>query len=700
MSRVHLSEIKPVIDAWLHDKEKLIHPLLPKSDRYSIDSDASIPYCLPKSILSLLNSPSEFLPSLTKYHGYAASKYWQRTASFFHQKFNDLESPDCLYWFLFQWKGLPGVPKQISKLIIDKNVLPLNSAVHIHPLYWIWKRGRDCKKINQLNTLEQLLNEYILDKNTFLNDCISFNVCPSLYSLPALSAHQSICGIQPSVQALFLINQSSGSFFKYPRISELINLIFNVAVTNPTDNQSVFRLVPESIRVFQDLVIQISEAQYPLFPFICWCFHGITSGLHLSLSSIIQAIPTLEHILEWYVHTWCARYPGHLQLVSIDTLNFAESRPPEKNHRDTVEIIANWDGLGLSQNAEMTLQALKLAGLTTIRVHPFKGCLDPRAKGDQATKTIFHVNADDCVEITLRKLSITPQIQARPNILGFFLWELEQIPLAHELGCYLVDTILVPSEFLTKTYKRYESKVKMVGKAISLPSRDKTIIPIEARKALDFSFIFLLVFDSGSGIERKNPYPAIKAFEQLYGGDPEVCLIIKASPPPANHWGDPFDQYNRIKAIANRYENIIFIERRIQDEEIYGLVYGSDAILSSHRAEGFGYLMSYAMLARKQLIATDYSGIASEIRSTDLPWLPLQYTLQSPIAGKFFHEMTGAMWANVHLSDLKKRMKQARSQQCQWPKIIQSRCQEYQKFDDYYSAQRYSASLLQALHQP
>lgn len=167
MSRVHLSAIEPIIEEWLNNKGKLVHPLSPRSDRYSIDSDGSIPYCLPESILSLLNSPSEFLPNLTKYHGYAASKYWQRTASFFQQKYNALESPECLYWFLFQWKGLPGVPKHISKSIIEEHRLPLNSAVHIHPLYWIWKRGRDSKKLNQLNTLEQLLNEYLSDKNAF-----------------------------------------------------------------------------------------------------------------------------------------------------------------------------------------------------------------------------------------------------------------------------------------------------------------------------------------------------------------------------------------------------------------------------------------------------------------------------------------------------------------------------------------------------
>lgn len=699
MSRVHLRKIEPIIEIWLHNKGRLVHPLLPKSDRYSIDSDISTPYCLPKSILSLLNSPSEFLPSLTKYHGYAASKYWQRTASFFHQQYNSLKSPECLHWFLFQWKGLLGVPKHILKSIIEEYRLPLQSTVHVHPLYWIWKRGRDSKKINQLNTLDQLLNEYISDKHAFLNDCISFNICPSLYSLSTSSKHQSICGIQPSVSALFLINQSADSFIECPTIVDLINLIFNVAVANPTDYQSVFRLVPESIRAFQSLIIEIKQVQYPLFPFICWCFLGIMSGRHSSLSSIIQAIPTLDHIMGWYVHTWCESYPGHLHLVSIDALTFVEPKQTKENQKEVIEIIANWDGLGLSQNAGMTLQALKIPGKKSIRVHPFKGCLDPRAKGDQTTKIIFHVNADDCVEYTLRKLSITPLHKYQPHVLGFFLWELEQIPLAHELGCCLVDTILVPSEFLEKTYERYKSKVQMIGKSISLPSRDTTVIPPEAERSLDFSFVFLLVFDSGSGIERKNPYPAVKAFEQLYGDDPGVCLVIKASPPPTNHWGDPFDQYNRIKAMAGRHENIIFIERRIKDAEIYGLVYSSNAILSSHRAEGFGYLMSYAMLARKQLIATDYSGIATEIHSFDLPWLPLHYTLQSPIAGKFFHEMTGAMWANVHLSDLKRRMKQAQDQQRQWTEIVERHWQGYLKFDDYYSPQRYSASLFKALHQ-
>src|SRR6201999_1357068 len=55
---------------------------------------------------------------------------------------------------------------------------------------------------------------------------------------------------------------------------------------------------------------------------------------------------------------------------------------------------------------------------------------------------------------------------------------------------------------------------------------------------------------------------------------------------------------------------IKIITTRLSDAEMIALVRDADCIVSLHRSEGFGYLMSDAMAYGTPVIATDYSGNA------------------------------------------------------------------------------------------
>lgn len=664
-----------------------------KSSKKRTPENAKRFYCLPHSVCSILNSSSEWLPTLTKYHGYAASRHWQRTSSFFSSKYNQFASLKCFYWFLFQWQGYLGVPKQITAAAGSAFALDLGYASSIPPIYWIWKKGKEADRLDALNTREGIMQEYAKDRTQFLIDCVDHNVCPSHYAQAAGLSSRLTPDIKPTYGALKLIHAHTDTVGLSAEPADLLRTLFEVALANPTDPTPVLKLIPESISLFRLLEVDISSNILPFFPLLCWISSRGDRHLNASFLAYLDALPSRKALLKWFIDVWCSCHPAHLLLIDISFIEEYSSLPDPKCSDGPVEIVANWDGLGLSKNAEMTLSALQNAGIEVIRSHPQNGYLDPIGCHDSPSRIIYHVNADDCVHLIIDKLALRPCLRSRAKMLGFFLWESEQLPLAHELGCELIDTILIPSRFLLTSYNRYRDKTILVGKSVELPDQSNTEIPREVRNMSTFRVMFLLVFDSGSGVERKNPYPAVKTFEELFGERSDVCLVVKASKPPDNHWGDPFGQFERIKRISQQYENIFFIERRLSDEEIFGLVYAADIIVSCHRAEGFGYLMSYAILARKQLVATGYSGISEEIDSLGLPWLPLNYVLRPPLGGKFFQEMDSALWAEIFFSDLRHRMLEAFNRVPSWRDTVIQNEQKFNVFERYYSLARYSSCL-------
>ena len=661
---------------------------------------------LPKSTQRVLDSPSRWLPSLTKYHGYAVSRHWRRTSNFFSTSFSEFTSIDSFYWFLFKWPGHLGIYKRMTEeaLIRFKSQSPTISS--IPPAYWIWRHGRRAKAVEHINTRQGMTDNYKKERHAFLKDCIDYNVCPSLFTAQVVRSENPLDDLltlssSPRISPEDVTRESSRS----QRTSLLIRIV-ELALSSGHDYRPIFKSMPESISLFKSLRFDHNNHHFPLFPLICWfCSNLDRVPIPRSVpecNSINKARLYFEDLvfpadrqclMKWYTEEWCLDYPSHRMLID-DEDSCVETHRTFKETDGAIDIVANWDGLGLSKNAEMTLKALCAIGMTAQRYHPHRGYIDTGIEIRTPSQVIFHVNADDCVELALEQLSIGRFRNSRPRLIGFFLWELESVPIAHELGCELVDIIMVPSLFLMNSYSNYKNKVYLSGKAVEIPSSASMVeLPPEARFISKYKKIFLLIFDAGSGVERKNPYLAVKSFEHLYADRSDICLIVKASQPPENHWGDPFDQYNRVKSICDAHKNILLIERRLSDSEIFALIHKSNIIVSSHRAEGFGYLLSYAILARKQLVATDYSGISTELRNFKLPWYPVRYTLIPPPNSKFFQEMADAFWADASLSDMKRQLMTALAESGSWGSIVEANRSSFELFEEHYSLHQYSNCL-------
>jgi GT2 family glycosyltransferase/glycosyltransferase involved in cell wall biosynthesis len=134
------------------------------------------------------------------------------------------------------------------------------------------------------------------------------------------------------------------------------------------------------------------------------------------------------------------------------------------------------------------------------------------------------------------------------------------------------------------------------------------------------SFVFLMPFDVGSTIARKNPMAGVVAFKAAFGDRDDVVLIVKYQASQHDkEFGVPLSR------LTVGVPNIRVIAQTYTTEEMASLRMLSDALLSPHRSEGFGLNIGEFMALGKSIIATNYSGNTDFF--DDSTGYPVKYTL-------------------------------------------------------------------------
>src|SRR5581483_6315371 len=159
-------------------------------------------------------------------------------------------------------------------------------------------------------------------------------------------------------------------------------------------------------------------------------------------------------------------------------------------------------------------------------------------------------------------------------------------------------------------------------------------------------FVFLFVFDFSSYVQRKNPFAVCAAFEEFCRRSlrDDVILVIKTkggeSRPPDY---EAFCDYT-----ATISDRITIIDGLMTDAEAKSLLRCSDAFISLHRSEGFGFGLANAMFFGKPVIATAYSG-NTDFMSSDDSCL-VRYELEDVPNGAYpYYE--GQVWATPNVED-------------------------------------------------
>lgn len=264
---------------------------------------------------------------------------------------------------------------------------------------------------------------------------------------------------------------------------------------------------------------------------------------------------------------------------------------------------------------------------------------------------VHHVNADQIPQTLVSRVFSTA---ADTYHIGFLLWEFDTLPDTHRLALDMLDEIWVPTEFLRAAYARAtDTPVFNVGKGLDLPPAPPLHLP--SLGAAAGTFTFLTCFDFHSSVARKNPLAAVRAFRDAFPASRgDVQMIVKTTPTRSSHWGDPEGQIAKIRTAAAQDHRITLVERQMPFADFLGLIAASDALVSPHRAEGFGLIPAYALALRRPVIATDYSGTRDFC--TPATGIPVRYRTVSVPRGHTLHPMTGATWAEIDLSALAQAM--------------------------------------------
>ncbi|HLA19933.1 MAG TPA: glycosyltransferase [Pseudolabrys sp.] len=187
------------------------------------------------------------------------------------------------------------------------------------------------------------------------------------------------------------------------------------------------------------------------------------------------------------------------------------------------------------------------------------------------------------------------------RIIGYWAWELPQLPPIWRPGFRCVHEIWVPSRF-TRDAVAAATNLPVHVVPHPLPKmpvtpsmRDKLGLPRDA-------LVVLNVFHLGSAFSRKNPLAAIAAFRRAFGDSPNRMLAIKLIDN-----GAPRARHELDAAIAGA-SNIRLIEGMLPEADMAGLMHAADIVISLHRSEGFGLVPAQAMALGKPVVATGWSG--------------------------------------------------------------------------------------------
>jgi glycosyltransferase involved in cell wall biosynthesis/GT2 family glycosyltransferase len=217
--------------------------------------------------------------------------------------------------------------------------------------------------------------------------------------------------------------------------------------------------------------------------------------------------------------------------------------------------------------------------------------------------TLFAVNPDNLANARARVQR--KFVQDRYSI-GYWFWELPEIPDNWQASFPLVDEVWAASHF--------------VQDAISLKSPVPVFrvpVPIQLGPTDGFSrrsfslpegrFLFLTMGDTHSHIERKNPVGVIRAFKNAFPrNDERVGLVLKINNP--NSIDSDEEAMDLIRDEIEGQSNIYLVESDMTRPQIDSLLAASDCFVSLHRSEGFGLGPAEAMSLGKPVILTKWSG--------------------------------------------------------------------------------------------
>jgi glycosyltransferase involved in cell wall biosynthesis len=291
------------------------------------------------------------------------------------------------------------------------------------------------------------------------------------------------------------------------------------------------------------------------------------------------AAPALNHALQAYVRG-SARGPHGAEIAE-----------------GPIKLVGYVSGShGIAASARLAIRAFEALGVPVEAVeagHARLTWTPRRDPPERAAAWIFHLNPPEL----LAELAVMgPRRLVGPRY-GYWAWELPRAPAAWVKDAALVDEVWAPSRYTAEAFAGAKAPVRVVPHPF-FPEDYQGVAPAPRRAA----FQAVALFDFNSSAARKNPQGAIEAFRRAFADDPAAELTVKT-------------QNGRLfPALLAQLRGAAPANVKVLDEtwpyaRVKALIAGADALISLHRAEGFGLTPAEAMALGCPVVATGFSGV-------------------------------------------------------------------------------------------
>jgi len=262
--------------------------------------------------------------------------------------------------------------------------------------------------------------------------------------------------------------------------------------------------------------------------------------------------------------------------------------------------IYSEDGIG--EAARLTLQCFQESGID-IAINPLSR---PVAREENIEDvefvTPYSINyfhfSSRWVPHYMEKIGLE-NIKNKYNI-GYWVTEVQEYPEEWAKNFKFFDEIWTASSFCQDSISQ---KIPIPTLLISHPIVGSGNINISKVKNRKKPFIFLVMANAYSDIERKNVLASLLAFQKAFDNKENVELIIKLS-----NSDSELVYVKKIMNLINADARIKIIDKFIDRLGVDKLFHSVDAYVSLHRSEGFGLTLGEAMYYGIPVITTAYSG--------------------------------------------------------------------------------------------
>lgn len=332
-------------------------------------------------------------------------------------------------------------------------------------------------------------------------------------------------------------------------------------------------------------------------------------------------------LLKIFPYEFLKKIKGKIIKKSYSKIIKTEIEPFKRDRfLDGINLVGNIKAeTGLGQSCRLIADELKAAGIPfSIFQYEQLGVMTEGIYDDYNDKISeelpYNVNL---IHINPHELGLAFQQSheiiwnGRYNI-GFWLWELEEFPEEWVPCFHCLNEIWTPSEFIsTSIRKKTELPVVTIPYHVSVDIPEKSKVECRGNFQLPKDkFLFLMMYDRTSMTERKNPKGVLdaykKAFESYKYAD-DIGLVIKIN-------NSTVQEINMIKSLMPKFCNVYFITEILERQKVNELIYCADAVISLHRAEGFGLVLAEAMYLGIPTIATNWSS-NTEFMASDVAYM-------------------------------------------------------------------------------